>query len=232
MNETYSYTYTTPRKVTTVEQNKEQELRNILKDYAKPDPSIVQQLPKGGVKLDFVGHADITRILIEIDPYWSWEPCGWVNGRPAIHVENGIATMWGWLTVHGKEMLGVGSVKADKIDLDKELIGDFLRNASMRFGISLNLWTKNQWADLDGDKPAPAKVGSAAPKSKPAAVENPDAPLTDQQIEAFNKACTQAELNPMTIYRDAKVKFGFGTQKDLAALRKAFQAAKDAKNVG
>ena len=69
-----TYTYITPRKVKPVEQNKAEELRNILKDYAKPDPSIVQQLPKGGVKLDFVGHADITRILIEIDPYWSWEP--------------------------------------------------------------------------------------------------------------------------------------------------------------
>lgn len=224
-----TYTYQTPRKVQPVETNKENELRNILKDYAKPDPSIVQQLPKGGVKLDFVGHADITRILIEIDPYWSWEPCGWVNGRPAIHVENGMATMWGWLTVHGKEMLGVGSVKADKVDLDKELIGDFLRNASMRFGISLNLWTKNQWADLDGDKPAPAKVGSAAaqPKPKPT-VEDPDAPLTEQQIEAFNKACTQSNLNPMTIYRNANVKFGSATQKDLNALRKAFQEAKKA----
>jgi hypothetical protein len=225
-----TYTYITPRKVKPVEQNKEQELRNILKDYAKPDPSIVQQLPKGGVKLDFVGHADITRILIEIDPYWSWEPCGWTNGRPAIHVENGIATMWGWLTVHGKEMLGVGSVKADKVDLDKELIGDFLRNASMRFGISLNLWTKNQWADLDGDKPQPAK---SAPQSKPATPALPDdAPLTDQQIEAFNKACVDADLNPMSIYRDAEVKFGFGTQKDLNALRKAFTAAKKAKDVG
>lgn len=219
-----TYTYITPRKVKPVEQNKEQELRNILKDYAKPDPSIVQQLPKGGVKLDFVGHADITRILIEIDPYWSWEPCGWTNGRPAIHVENGIATMWGWLTVHGKELLGVGSVKADKVDLDKELIGDFLRNASMRFGISLNLWTKNQWSDLDN---------APKPQAKPATPSLPDdAPLTDQQIEAFNKACVDADLNPMSIYRDAEVKFGFGTQKDLNSLRKAFTAAKKAKDVG
>jgi hypothetical protein len=218
-----SYTYTTPRKVTTVEdKNKTEELRNILKDYAKPDPSIVQQLPKGGTKLDFVGHADITRILIEIDPYWSWEPCGWAQGRPAIHVENGTATMWGWLTVHGKELLGVGSVKADKGDYEKELIGDFLRNASMRFGISLNLWTKNQWADLDNEKTQPAK-----PAPKPALPD--DSPLSEEQINAFNKACVDNDLNPMTIYKDANVRFGFGTQKDLAALRKAFTAAKAGK---
>ena len=218
-----SYTYTTPRKVNKVEDNnKAEELRNILKDYAKPDPSIVQQLPKGGTKLDFVGHADITRILIEIDPYWSWEPCGWVQGRPAIHVENGTATMWGWLTVHGKELLGVGSVRADKGDYEKELIGDFLRNASMRFGISLNLWTKNQWSDLDNSKPQPAK-----PAPKPALPD--DSPLSEDQINAFNKACVDNDLNPMTIYKDANVRFGFGTQKDLAALRKAFTTAKAGK---
>ena len=218
-----SYTYTTPRKVNKVEDNnKAEELRNILKDYAKPDPSIVQQLPKGGTKLDFVGHADITRILIEIDPYWSWEPCGWVQGRPAIHVENGTATMWGWLTVHGKELLGVGSVRADKGDYEKELIGDFLRNASMRFGISLNLWTKNQWSDLDNNKPQPAK-----PAPKPALPD--DSPLSEDQINAFNKACVDNDLNPMTIYKDANVRFGFGTQKDLAALRKAFTTAKAGK---
>jgi hypothetical protein len=218
-----SFTYSTPRKVTTpVENNKAEELRNILKDYAKPDPSIVQQLPKGGTKLDFVGHADITRILIEIDPYWSWEPCGWVQGRPAIHIENGMATMWGWLTVHGKEMLGVGSVKADKGDYEKELIGDFLRNASMRYGIALSLWSKSQFASLVEDKPQPAK-----PAPKPALPD--DSPLSEEQINAFNKACVDNDLNPMTIYKDANVRFGFGTQKDLAALRKAFTTAKAGK---
>lgn len=213
-----------------MEQNKTEELRNILKDYAKPDPSIVQQLPKGGTKLDFVGHADITRILIEIDPYWSWEPCGWDNGRPAIHVENGIATMWGRLTVHGKEMLGVGSVKADKTDLDKELIGDFLRNASMRFGISLNLWTKNQWADLDGDKPQARPAAKPAQAPQPAL--DPEAPLSEEQIAAFNKACVDHNLNPMTIYKNANVRFGFGKQSDLASLRKAFTQAKNATDEG
>jgi hypothetical protein len=222
---TSTYTYNVPLKGEPIMQEKATELRNILKDYAKPDPSIVQQLPKGGTKLDFVGHADITRILIEIDPYWSWEPCGWSQGRPAIHVENGMATMWGRLTVHGKDMLGVGSVKADKGDYEKELIGDFLRNASMRFGISLNLWTKNQWADLDGDKPQQAK-----PAPKPALPT--DDPLTEEQIAAFNKACVDADLNPMGIYKIADVRFGFAKQGDLAALRKAFTHAKASKNEG
>jgi hypothetical protein len=137
--------------------------------------------------------------------------------------------MWGWLTIHGKEMLGVGSVKADKMELDKELVGDFLRNASMRFGIALSLWTKQEWEDLGG-KPAPQK--QTGQMSKPAPKD--DAPtedtlLTPQQIDGFTKACTKEDLNPMTIYKAANVRFGFAKQSDLAALRKAFSEAKKAK---
>jgi hypothetical protein len=204
-------------------------LADILTKYAVPDPKIVGKLPKGGTQLDFVGHADITRILLEIDPTWRWVPIAWDNGRPAIHVENGIATMWGELTVLGQARLGVGSVRADKQELDKELVGDFLRNAAMRFGICLSLWTKQEWEDLGG-KPssvAPARnTGQRAAPSQPAAEPvDADAPLTQEQIEAFNAACGKAELSPIGVYKTAKVKFGSAKQSDLAALRIAFKEA-------
>ena len=142
------------------------ELGDILKKYAVPEPSIVSKLPKGGIQLDFVGHADITRILIEIDPLWTWEPCGWIGGTPDIQIENGIATMWARLTILEKTMIGVGSARADKGDYLKELIGDFLRNASMRFGICLSLWTKSEWEDLGGtQKPAGAPQTSKTTQS-------------------------------------------------------------------
>ena len=122
-------------------------LKAVLEQYAIPDPKIVGTIPRNGINLAYVSHADITKILIEIDPNWNWQPVAWDNGRPAIHVENGTATMWATLTLLGKTLLGVGSVRADKQDLDKELIGDFLRNASMRFGIALSLWSKQDWSD-------------------------------------------------------------------------------------
>ena len=122
-------------------------LKAVLEQYAIPDPKIVGTIPRNGINLAYVSHADITKILIEIDPNWNWLPVAWDNGRPAIHVENGTATMWATLTLLGKSLLGVGSVRADKQDLDKELIGDFLRNASMRFGIALSLWSKQDWSD-------------------------------------------------------------------------------------
>ena len=200
-------------------------LAEILTKYAVPDPKIVGKLPKGGSSLSFVGHADITRILLEIDVTWRWVPIAWDNGRPAIHVENGIATMWGELTILGQSRLGVGSVRADKQELDKELVGDFLRNAAMRFGICLSLWTKQEWEDLDHN-PAPARsTGQRAVTSQPAEPVDADAPLTQEQIEAFNAACGKAELSPIGIYKTAKVKFGSAKQSDLAELRKAFKEA-------
>lgn len=122
-------------------------LRAVLDEYATPDPKIVGTIPRNGINLAYVSHADITKILIEIDPSWNWQPVAWDNGRPAITVINDTATMWASLTLLGKTLLGVGTAKANKPDLDKELIGDFLRNAAMRFGISLSLWSKQDWSD-------------------------------------------------------------------------------------
>ena len=154
-------------------EDKKKLLADVLIKYAVPDPKIVGKLPKGGTQLDFVGHADITRILIEIDPLWWWEPCGWVNGRPAIHVENGMATMWGFLYVHDKPLLGVGSVRADKQELDKELVGDFLRNAAMRFGIALSLWSKQDWSDNTTITSLPAAQAKRAEQAKPYVANHP-----------------------------------------------------------
>ena len=142
-------------------------LRAVLEQYATPDPKIVGTIPRNGINLAYVSHADITRILIEVDPLWSWQPIEWVNGRPAIHVENGIATMWGTLTLLGKSMIGVGSVRADKQDHEKEVVGDFLRNAAMRFGIAISLWSKQDWSDNTTITSLPAAQARRAEEAKP-----------------------------------------------------------------
>ena len=177
-------------------------LKAVLEQYATPDPKIVGMITKNGVNLDFVGHAEITRILIDIDPLWNWQPAAWIDGRPAIHESNGVASMWGNLTLLGKTLLGVGTAatvmttrggeKFNKPDYEKELVGDFLRNAAMRFGICLSLWSKQDW-DMKGnvehistshtiktveiEKSKQAHPASVKPKSTP-----PDA-LSDSEIE-------------------------------------------------
>ena len=207
-------------------ENQKKLLADVLTQYAVPDPKIVGKLPKGGIQLDFVGHADITRILIEIDPLWSYEPCGWDNGRPAIHVENGMATMWAYLIVHGKKMLGVGSVRADKQELDKELVGDFLRNAAMRFGISLALWTKNEWEDLGGHAPSPQKsIPARKPAPKPVADISVTStiPVDPEIVGKFIKACVSANLDHDKVADAAGVDLSNVTNDDMNKLRAAFK---------
>ena len=177
------------------------DLKLVLDAYAVPDPSIVGKLPKRRknadgswgqpVYLDYVGHADITKILIEVDPLWNWEPVAWEHGRPAITERDGIATLWVRLTLLGKSMLGCGSVSASKEDLDKELIGDALRNAAMRFGIALALWSNAEWAETD-HKPSVETVTrkyvetSPAPQRIPAPANSPFGP-TDKQLALIKR---------------------------------------------
>jgi hypothetical protein len=201
-------------------------LEEIISKYGVPDPKIVGKLPKGGMQLDFVGHADVTKMLIEIDPEWTWEPTAFdVNGLPAYRVENGMAHMAGWLTILGVRRLGIGSVMHNKPDLLKELISDFIRNASMRFGVCLSLWTKQEWDDVShtpttsAPKPAPvAKVEPAQPSDPLVSMDN---------IKRFVEACKSAGLNHEQIAKTAKVDLADLKESQMPALREAFAKAKD-----
>lgn len=103
-------------------------------------PEQVGKLPKktregGTVHLDYVGHADVTARLLEVDPFWQWEPFALdENGLPRF---DGARNLWIRLTICGVTRIGVG----DGSSL-KECIGDAIRNAAMRFGVALELWAK------------------------------------------------------------------------------------------
>jgi hypothetical protein len=201
-------------------------LEEIISKYGVPDPKIVGKLPKGGMQLDFVGHADVTKMLIEIDPEWTWEPTAFdANGLPAYRVENGMAHMAGWLTILGVRRLGIGSVMHNKPDLLKELISDFIRNASMRFGVCLSLWTKQEWDDVShtpttsAPKPAPvAKVEPAKPSDPLVSMDN---------IKRFVDACKTAGLNHEQIAKSANIDLADLKESQMPRLRTAFAAAKE-----
>jgi hypothetical protein len=196
-------------------------LDEVLTKYGVPDPKIVGKLPKGGQQLSFVGHADVTKMMIEIDPLWSWEPTAFdADGLPAYRVENGMAHMAGWLTIHGVRRLGIGSCLPNKPDLLKELASDFIRNAAMRFGVCLSLWTKQEWDDID----APALPPAPAPKVKKPAVEvDPRKPLTPSQVNQFRSACEARGINPDDVAKAAGVEHADWIEADLAPLREAYK---------
>jgi len=207
-------------------------LEEVLGKYGVPDPKIVGKLPRGGGSLDFVGHADVTKMLLEISAEWTWEPVAFDNdGLPAYRVENGMAHMAGWMTIHGVRRLGIGSVQASKPDLLKELASDFIRNAAMRFGVCLALWTKQEWES--DDAPAKTQVGSKAVAPKVAKVETPAEPeadkaLTQSQVKQFVDACDKIGLDPAIVASKAKLNWdGIIMQSQLPLLRDAFTALKN-----
>jgi hypothetical protein len=206
-------------------------LEEIISKYGVPDPKIVGKLPKGGMQLDFVGHADVTKMLIEIDPEWTWEPTAFdVNGLPAYRVENGMAHMAGWLTILGVRRLGVGSVMHNKPDLLKELISDFIRNASMRFGVCLSLWTKQEWDDVSYTSSTPLAKPAPKPASAPikSVSAEPNDPLVSMDnIKRFVEACKAAGLNHEHVAKSAKLVLADLKESQMPQLREAFAKAKE-----
>lgn len=167
------------------------ELAAILTKWGNPPKDMVDKLPKptkrdnkpgsckecGGwhglpaVHLDYMGHASVTRALIETDEHWNWEPVAFTEaGEPLISNAGGHLRMWARLTVLGKTILCVGTCPANKPEPEKELIGDMLRNGAMRFGIGLGLWAKDEWNDLGTSAGSGESSAPSSPPAAPAAV--------------------------------------------------------------
>lgn len=132
-------------------------------------PDQIGKLPKGSTLLDYVGHADVTDRLLEVDPFWYWEPMGTdERGLPA-YDERG--NLWIRLTVCGVTRLGVG----DGPD-PKQRVSDAIRNAAMRFGVALDLWAKGDRSFAGGHDAPPSRpeyitktydlIGSLEPDDK------------------------------------------------------------------
>jgi len=94
------------------------------------------------VHLDYVGHAQVTARLLDVDPLWTWEPFAIDDrGLPALDPNGGL---WIRLTVAGMTRIGYGDAQGKNgPNAVKEAIGDALRNAAMRFGVALDLWSKS-----------------------------------------------------------------------------------------
>lgn len=188
-------------------------LLTILDSWGQPDPGMLAQLPRytgnerdkskrnksrcdvcGGwheqpsIHLDYMGHADVTEALIKIDPFWTWRPAA-INqssGGPAIVPslgKAGMMVMWAYLTILGKEMLCVGTAQQSKEELEKELIGDMIRNGALRFGIAVRLWSKADHEDVK-DTPEPIAAGGSMPATPNVAVAPVAAGATAGAIKA------------------------------------------------
>ena len=117
--------------------------------------------------LDYVGHAALTDRLLDSDITWYWEPLSFTEqGLPRFDESGGL---WIKLTVCGHTRLGYGNAAkntyADVGSREKEVIGDALRNAAMRFGAALDLWHKG--GDLHGEDEEEKPAKKPEPKPDP-----------------------------------------------------------------
>ena len=123
---------------------------------------------KDVVHLDYVGHAAITDRLLEVDPCWSWEPMALNEfGLPA---QDKLGGLWIKLTILGVTRIGYGDATGKTGgDAIKELIGDALRNAAMRFGCALELWHKGE---LHAPEPQEEVAPQETPKNEPQTISD------------------------------------------------------------
>ena len=136
------------------------------------------------IHLDYVGHAEVTDRLLSVDPEWSWEPLAFNEfGLPAIgRGAGGESLLWIRLTVCGVTRLGVGSVGSGAFDTEKQLIGDALRNAAMRFGVALDLWAKSELeSSLPASDEGPAAASATSESTQRAVRQPPGQPTADPQ---------------------------------------------------
>lgn len=154
---------------------------------------------KNAVHLDYVGHAATTDRLLDSDPNWNWEPIAWAEDGPKF---DNIGGLWIRLTVCGVTRLGYGNADkkmgADMGSREKEVIGDAIRNAAMRFGSGLEMWHKGDLHGPDAQEPRdeddgapfdghPAEVRErqdAAPPPPPAGRIGELAPYPKDRFEA------------------------------------------------
>ncbi|MFB6665986.1 hypothetical protein [Streptomyces parvus] len=185
-----------------------------------------QSMTTAHIDLRFVGHAEATNRLLNVDPFWDWEPMAPdANGLPQYDGNRG---MWIRLTVCGMTRLGYGSADGKSGgDAVKEIIGDAIRNAGMRFGMALDLWTSSDLEIVEsGGASLDETASSPAQDSRPeAARPHAMSPAETQQqvlgpflervrngwdtleatLQALAEAKTKALLNELVPFGEPKV---------------------------
>jgi hypothetical protein len=184
-----------------------------LRALRYPFPAaLVGKLPasKGRPELDFVGHGAVTDRLLEVDPFWTWEPFAITEeGLPRIvWLDDDSGVLWIKLTVAGVTRPGVGTASGG--DVEKELIGDAIRNAAMRFGVALDLWIRGDPAETKTHAPS----GSRRPKPTPAPATLSDWTIA-AKLDLLNTVNKSKEL-ARDLWQSAATNYGYGVDDDVA----------------
>lgn len=182
----------------------------------------ISKLNRGkGVVLDYVGHAALTARLLDVDPLWSWEPMAHTpEGAPAFDAQGGL---WIKLTVCGMTRIGYGHAVKGGGDGVKEVIGDALRNAAMRFGCALELWHKGELytnEDAQYERDEREAIQNEGKREPP-----PGAQARFSELAAMFRAATSEEEVKRI---EAMAKAEWQEMKDLPGAREGLAGARNA----
>jgi hypothetical protein len=109
---------------------------------------------QGRPPLDYVGHAAVTDRLNKSAPDWSYTV-------DQLFDHGNTAYVRGTMTIGGVSRMEYGDGKTPK-----EAISNFIRRGAMRFGVALDLWSKEE---LESSPAAPSRSESPAGSHAPAA---------------------------------------------------------------
>lgn len=157
------------------------------------------------IHLSYVGHAALTDRLLDADPAWTWEPLALKDGLPAFDLTGGL---WIRLTVCGLTRIGYGHAASSQYkeigSREKEVIGDALRNAAMRFGAALDLWHKGDLhVEDEGENAANGQGETLKPKSSKSPA--PPFPNTEPDVPCEYPEFDRPPLAPVTVAKDEVV---------------------------
>jgi hypothetical protein len=119
------------------------------------------------VHLSYVGWSTVVSRLLDNDLHWEWDAYAHDQfGLPMYRDSpNGLEVeLWIRLTIRGQTRVGVGIVDKSESDLGKKLVSDALKNAGNKFGIALDLWSKDELEYLIGTAAASATRKRRPPK--------------------------------------------------------------------
>lgn len=146
-----------------------------------------QTMTTAHIDLKFVGHAEATNRLLNVDPFWDWAPL--TTDQAGLPMYDQSRGLWIRLTVCGMTRLGYGNAEGKSGgDAVKEIIGDAIRNAGMRFGMALDLWTSSDLEIIESGGVSSEDGGKEqAGASSGAKQEAPAVGAQDADLEAFQE---------------------------------------------
>jgi len=169
--------------------------RKVCDNHQKRNcPVCRQNITVAHIDLDYVGHAAVTQRLLEVDPHWEWRPMTKAEIEEHNYPAPGELGMWIWLFVLDQVRPGLGETEGGQLrgaNSIKARMSDAIKNASMRYGVAIETWSKEDLAD----KRAAEAEAAEAPQQQAKAEE--EAQNAAGWLKQVGEATTATQLTAL-----------------------------------